>query len=293
MDRLLHLLCRRKLAAMDKRSQPSDSATLRPVPFDNVGNSCYINSTLQALLCVDNVRSVLEQDRFSTEALAIVLHNAYYPSAASIVPSSYVMDKEMYNGFQEDAHVFYLRMVEGMQVDLQAALFRGEMASVFTCSSCADVTVSNVENFVSLSLPILGEDGVPIASIRSALTHYLKGESGVTKTCRSCHCAGMTTAFSKKIQILKGPDVLVVQLKRWLSDGTLLDHHVSVDEVLRLDDQEYRLQSVVHHKGVSPAYGHYIAFTSCDGPASATRQWRCYDDSDVMVWHGRVDDGRS
>ena len=63
--------------------------------------------------------------------------------------------------------------------------------------------------------------------------------------------------------MIRHPDVLWVQLRRWRWDSVtgvarLLEHRVHIDEVVEMHGVTYRLHSFVVHIGASPNSGHTV-----------------------------------
>ena len=260
---------------------PMESFSARSSPLRNVGNSCFINSTLQALFCLGSVRECISKSEFADELLIRVMQEAIRTPSAVYEPRIVVGSAECYKGVQDDAHVFYLTLLRRLGGGLRSKLFAGSIASRFACGTCSDESFSASEDIVSLSVSLLDDHGGLLTTTSAALTNYSKCVRGVQKECCSFVCKGASRSVSKSTIVLSTPEILVLQLKRWSSDGALLAHRVSADDVVEFGGRSYRLRSIVYHEGRSPAAGHYYSLCSYRDESTRHFAWWCYNDSVV------------
>ena len=74
-----------------------------------------------------------------------------------------------------------------------------------------------------------------------------------------CGACRSTAPPLKQFQLLRDPDTLVIQLKRWNAESNVLKHAVVPDRQLFAEGSEYSLKSIVCFIGQTIRAGHYTA----------------------------------
>ena len=262
--------------------------------FENVANTCWLNSIVQMLLhsekfvhALNSVHTPLDlplfnaglEKLFGTGILNELAHikDAYYGGERM-----YTLDKlrEVMSlvgpnafsfGIMQDAHEG-LRAVLGSLPDalvdadllpgqLGVDLFGIEKLSMCEFTVCSD-SVSNTEQLVELgvSIPQVG------SLLMELLVDELKSEEVVRK-CAECGCEGTGTLSS---WITKLPPILIVHLKRFDQFGNKIETSVEIPVVMNFAEIEgythgfYKLVGIVHHMGTT-AIGHYYTDFAFDG----------------------------
>ena len=154
-------------------------------------------------------------------------------------------------------------------------LFQHELVRTSECPACGELSVVNETNN---DLQVRFEDD---ATLAHTLQNTTFGDSLVTG--RRCTPCGKIADIMQTVRLETSPDVLVLQLVRFKSDGTKNMARISFSEHLNLtrftSDGEtftdYRLASVVHHRGATSG-GHYICVAK--NPAGL---WNRINDNEV------------
>lgn len=179
--------------------------------------------------------------------------------------------------------------------------FGGRLVSKLRCCNCGHCS-DTYETLIDLSLEIEDVDSVDTAL--ESFTKVEKIEDSETKfTCEKCK---EQVSIEKQLVLDKAPTVAALHLKRFKTDGSLvekIDKYVSFPLELDLHayadnsqtdnvEMKYDLYAVIVHIGFSYCSGHYYSFIR-----SAPNEWYKFDDSKVfttnkvllfffMVWCG-------
>ncbi|XP_063058397.1 ubiquitin carboxyl-terminal hydrolase 37-like isoform X2 [Engraulis encrasicolus] len=242
-------------------SSPSDSSSTAPTEssgsglplvvaknlgFPNLGNTCYMNATIQALLalkpfvndvlnCWGNghspiLRSMAElqmvrQTSGQGQTKGMLL-TAIRRSMSAICP-------EFLGDRQQDAHEFFLFLLIQMKEEGASLLahrcpvanLEFYITTIYTCSTCG-ISRDREEMFNHLSLP--AEGGVE---------HSLDSYFQTTLVEYSCQlCAGRQATAKPHFTTM--PKILVIHLKRFDSKARKTSHDISIPLQLRLSSGE-------------------------------------------------------
>lgn len=282
--------------------------------FVNLGNTCYLNSTLQALFHVPSFVYWLTTDNSHTKKcimfhlqnkclicpVAKTLHASHKHSESTIRPTDVysrlpLICRHLQRGSQEDAHEFLRYLLEGMErsyleccntgLDNMSKettpigqIFGGYIRTEVACLECGHVSTT-FQHFQDLILDIQSA-----SSVDEALDQYFATESlGDEYKCGKCK---RRIAATKKFFLEKPPKVLCVQLKRFEILGGKNNKHISLRQWVDLESYiykskgssqlRYKLVSMILHHGYSSSCGHYTAvgLTSAGG-------YHLFDDSSV------------
>ena len=261
----------------------SDEAGAVPQPpavFPNLGNTCYISTTVQALLHTPTTGDPLTAARLlsprvadgsSQQVQGFVdglccqqqfrcfvdgLRKLGTEQPGGAMPLDYTA-----NGRQQDAHLFLVDLLECISKPDAHLLFQGKSCTQSTCKGCGNKFEEDGDTFQTIQLPVKKEDrdrpGDKLGSLADAITNWVSGDHPDRK-CQTCNYVGHTT--QRHISAL--PENLVLCLLRYITSAKL-SHEVTVDADLHrkeFADAHYVLYAGVIHKGDSVREGHYVAY---------------------------------
>ncbi|XP_011183071.2 ubiquitin carboxyl-terminal hydrolase 36 isoform X1 [Zeugodacus cucurbitae] len=262
----------------------------------NVGNTCYLNSTLQALFHVPSMANWLISDVKHMEecnssenciiCAMIKTLEASQNNQSAIRPylvysKLKFICKHLLMGRQEDAHEFLRYLVEAMEkcfltrfrnykeLDQYSKettplnqILGGYLKSAVRCLSCGHVSVT-FQHFQDLLLDIRKAD-----TIDEALEGYFSRErlEDMGYKCESCK---KKVSATKQFSLERAPIVLCIQLKRFSVMGTKLNKQITIKPRIDLskfvsrkevgEQLTYKLVAMVTHLGASQHCGHYTA----------------------------------
>ena len=225
----------------------------------NLGASCFVNATLQAVLQVPGFKQAIQAGSSITErALQCTL--GLMTEKAAIVPTP--ITDLFYRGRQEDAHEFLVNLIA--ECSSVHNIFAGQEMPCLRCKHCRAGRDCVMETFLMLQLPLMGTSQA--RSIQEALGNYLHAEVEQTDfqdwCCYNTDCLEQGRALDKPLHgtnITSWPPCLVLALKRWDPVHGLLSHQIHCNDVLAAGDTMYKLHAVVTHIGLTANSGHYLA----------------------------------
>ncbi|XP_052565426.1 ubiquitin carboxyl-terminal hydrolase 36 isoform X1 [Culex pipiens pallens] len=279
----------------------------------NVGNTCYLNSTLQALFHVPAIANWLISDVTHRErcddsngqggciicAMAKTLLASQSQNQGAIKPylvysKLRLVCKHLVLGRQEDAHEFLRYLVEAMEKSYLARfknskefdqltkettplnqILGGYLRSEVKCLSCQHISTT-FQHFEDLLLDIRKAN-----SIEDALDVYFARER-LEENQYKCEACKKRVAATKQFSLERAPFALCIQLKRFSMMGGKINKHVDLRNRLDLSPYcktgklTYRLVSMVTHLGNTQHCGHY---TAIGGTESGS--YYVFDDSSV------------
>ncbi|XP_066992129.2 ubiquitin carboxyl-terminal hydrolase 36 [Anabrus simplex] len=233
----------------------------------NVGNTCYLNATLQALFHIPSLVNWLQSDSnhlskctftngsVQTECLICAVNKtlkASHNKSGNVIKPYLIINrlkmicKHFSHGQQEDAHEFLRYLIENMG---EAFLVRfrsenldsyskettplnqilgGYMRTEVTCLQCRGVSTT-FQHFQELLLDIRRANTLDDALVGYFQRERLDGDDAYR--CERCH---RKVSATKKFSIEKPPHVLCIQLKRFSVVGAKLNKHVSFTQRLDL-----------------------------------------------------------
>ncbi|CAG9862079.1 unnamed protein product [Phyllotreta striolata] len=280
----------------------------------NMGNTCYLNSTLQALFHVPALVNWLMSDKDHTAicqdsgglciicAMRKTLQDSQQRNANSIRPlliynKLRLVCRNLIPGRQEDAHEFLRYLVEAMEKaylnrfkncsDFDSKtkettplnqILGGYLRSAVRCLKCGHVSTT-FQHFQDLLVDIRKAQ-----TLDEALELYFSREKLDDESyhCESCQ---KKVPATKQFSLERAPMVLCVQLKRFSVTNNKITKHLNFRQRLDLTKFArhrpnvpliYRLVALVTHMGPTVSCGHYTAVAQA--PSGSFYQ---FDDSMV------------
>ncbi|AYV76266.1 MAG: ubiquitin carboxyl-terminal hydrolase 2 [Terrestrivirus sp.] len=246
------------------------------VGLKNLGNTCYMNASLQ---CLRNIKSFREHifdenknnlngnNNKLIKSYYKFVHNIWEPAMNKTVMSPADIKNEFgkykrnFSGFgQQDAQEFIIYLLDAIHENTKnenkqsiiSELFVGKYKSTVVCGNCEHSSIT-YEDFMFLSLPVTEnlEKSLSMFSAHDDLDNNNKYK------CEKCKHESIAT---KMMQIHKMPNVLIVYLKRF-NVHKKIDNYMDapLTYINNNDGNTYELTGIVNHFGTKHG-GHYTAY---------------------------------
>ncbi|CAH2039509.1 unnamed protein product, partial [Iphiclides podalirius] len=265
--------------------------------MQNVGNTCYLNSTLQALFHVPALANWLVSEANHTEkcnqqeacvicGMRATLMTTQKSGGAPVKPWQVysklrLICRHLTPGRQEDAHEFLRYLVEAMEkcylsrfinsdkLDQYSKettplnqILGGYLRSTVRCLACHHLSTT-YQHFQDLLLDIRKH-----STLDEALDSFFSRER-LEDLGYKCEACNKKVSATKQFFIERAPMVLCIALKRFSLAGGKLSKHVQFRKKITLNKYiynknnpqqlSYKLVSLVTHLGPSQNCGHYTA----------------------------------
>ncbi|NXF89072.1 UBP36 hydrolase, partial [Eubucco bourcierii] len=279
--------------------------------LQNVGNTCFLNSTVQCLTYTPPLANYLLSKEHSRKCrhggfcMLCIMQNhtiqAFANSGNVIKPVFFIrnLKKIAHNirfGRQEDAHEFLRYTIDAMQkaclngctkLDRQTQattlvhqIFGGYLRSRVKCSVCKNVS-DTYDPYLDLALEI-----EQAANIVQALELFVKPDLLGGENAYMCAKCKKKVSASKRFTIHRASNVLTLSLKRFAVFGRRkITKDVGYPELLNIrpymsqkdgDPVMYGLYAVLVHSGFSCNAGHYYCYVK-----ASNGQWYQMNDNVV------------
>uniref|UniRef100_A0AAQ4QK21 ubiquitinyl hydrolase 1 n=1 Tax=Gasterosteus aculeatus aculeatus TaxID=481459 RepID=A0AAQ4QK21_GASAC len=277
----------------------------------NLGNTCFLNSTVQCLTYTPPLANYLlskEHSRACHQSgfcMICIMQNhiiqAFANTANAIKPVSFIRDlkkiaRHFRFGSQEDAHEFLRYTIDAMQkaclngypkLDRQTQattlvhqIFGGYLRSRVKCSICKSVS-DTYDPYLDIALEIRQS-----ANIVRALELFVKPDMLSGENAYMCAKCKKKVPATKRFTVHRTSNVLTLSLKRFANfSGGKITKDVGYPEFLNIrpymsqssgDPVMYGLYAVLVHSGYSCHAGHYYCYVK-----ASNGQW--YQMNDSMV----------
>ncbi|XP_068002867.1 ubiquitin carboxyl-terminal hydrolase 42 [Melanerpes formicivorus] len=265
------------------------------VGLQNLGNTCFLNSTLQCLtytpplanymLSLEHTQSCHEEGFCMMCTMETHINQVLCCSNNAIKPTSVInglkrIGKHFHFGSQEDAHEFLCFTVDALQkaclngstkldrssqaTTLIYQIFGGYLRSRVKCLNCKAVS-DTYEPFLDITLDIKA-----VTSVTRALEQFVKPEQLDGENSYKCSKCKKMVPASKRYTIHRASNVLTISLKRFANfTGGKINKDVKYPEYLDLraymsqsigEPLIYALYAVLVHSGFNCNAGHYLCF---------------------------------
>ncbi|XP_015211882.2 ubiquitin carboxyl-terminal hydrolase 36 [Lepisosteus oculatus] len=282
----------------------------------NLGNTCFLNSTVQCLTYTPPLANYLlskEHSRACHQSgfcMMCVMQNhiiqAFANTGNAIKPVSFIRDlkkiaRHFRFGSQEDAHEFLRYTIDAMQkaclsgytkLDRQTQattlvhqIFGGYLRSRVKCSVCKSVS-DTYDPYLDIAVEIR-----QAANIVRALELFVKPDVLSGENAYMCAKCKKKVPATKRFTVHRPSNVLTLSLKRFANfSGGKITKDVGYPEFLNIrpymsqssgDPVMYGLYAVLVHSGYSCHAGHYYCYVK-----ASNGQW--YQMNDSMVHSSNI-----
>lgn len=283
--------------------------------LDNLGATCYLNATIQAIAhCPKLVHRIVnsrsdtqeqgqaqeqeqEKDHPTVDALRHLLIRMWGGGRVSIRPHDLLrslaapMAKQGIMEMRDvhDANELYM-VISDILCESNPSIKRmmeGKTRGSTVCGKCGATSLTPLEPFVALNLDFKDNSNHFLEEMitRSFASEEIEGYQCDADSCKS-HSNSHRT-----LELCELPTALTFVLKRFLLDGNVNRAEVTIPGTITIrgpHSASYNLCSVICHSGQSQAGGHYV--TVARHPGSG--EWSIHDDdgtiglSDSINCHG-------
>ena len=255
--------------------------------LDNLGATCYMNATIQAIAhcpkLVETIVDVGDQKNEVLSSLRKLLIRMWEGTHGSIPPRRLLhslaapMAKQGITEMRDvhDANELYM-VLSDVLCESTAALktmLEGKTRGSTVCGRCGATSLTPLEPFVALNLDF--KDASP-HSLEEMIERLFATEEIEGYQCDACKSRSIS---KKNLQLFELPCVLTFVLKRFLPDGRVNRADVSLPGSITIRGSRtvtYRLCSVVCHSGHSQQGGHYVT------AARVREEWSIHDDESTI-----------
>lgn len=267
-----------------------------PQGISNFGNSCFLNSTLQSLMSIEKLQTVLSswpsmETHMSLTKCLLALHknvdfgNSTVRQLLYDLPSIYNMMRQSLE--QCDAEECLTKILAGMEEEFGNfvfdQLFGGLMKQNRVCPCCSLTSFGPPAMFNVLPLSMTHEP----TSLHARIAGFHRAER-LEEMTHCARCGEDVVGALVSHEIVAWPQTVILQLKRFAS--TSVSAVKEFEEVVDFDEELhcgglYQLRAVIVHEGTSANSGHYFAYVK--------RNERWFRGSDMAVRIVSFDDVKS
>ena len=267
------------------------SASNKIVGLNNIGNTCFMNATLQCLFSLNKLNNLIIQniDKYKIDSISkeyIDLLNDYEKQTESFEPQSFCyivrenfklnnqIEEDIFQ--QEDAHEFLSKLLDHLtNEDIENnQILRDNFKNLIYINLITQMQQNEIswtgqteENTTNIPVPIIGNELV------DCLNDFFKKET-------------LENEIQKQYQISFLAEYLIIQLKRFNPDLTKnttdinfpiknlnLKNYLSKD--IKNKNANYNLIGIIAQSGGDLSSGHYIAYTKRND------KWYKFDDEKI------------
>lgn len=257
--------------------------------FNNLGNTCYLNSGLQMLIQNSDLCNIILAFRDKSDVLSNFAkfiddyHNNSNdnPLSPKYIKKLVARRNEIFAGYgQQDSSEFIVFLLELLNKEINTycgnkniidKIFEIEITTSTKCKvlNCLNVS-NNIEKSTILMLN-LNKDCKNLDDCYNFAKQKVKFEGDEKYYCEKCEKKRIA---SQRKDISRWPKNLIVWLRRYEQQGTRLSKHAQEIQIPILWRGEYHLKGIVLHSG-SLFGGHYVY------AGKVNEKWYLFNDSSV------------
>ncbi|XP_053933781.1 inactive ubiquitin carboxyl-terminal hydrolase 50 [Cuculus canorus] len=220
----------------------------------NLGNTCYMNATLQCLCSVPPLleyflsgkyeTALPEENDESVTAFGSLISSMWCGKSDCVSPegfhSAFAKRYPVFSrGMQQDAQEFLICVLDELhkafikpskrrhgteaeasrgsvgETSIITQLFEGQLSYSVKCLKCK-TTINRPENFTILSVPIPSKTS---CSLQDCLEHFFQQDTLTRNNQVHCFCCGTKQDTAVKGTVTKAPQIIIFHLKRFEWQG--------------------------------------------------------------------------
>ncbi|XP_054160386.1 ubiquitin carboxyl-terminal hydrolase 2-like [Oppia nitens] len=281
--------------------------------LDNLGNTCYMNSSIQALHAIPELRQHISQINCN-KPLHLSFKKLFHEldsmtDETSVDPTNFwqtfaEFNSEFQDKEQHDAQEFLRYLINGLHDEINTVQAKPKTQTDKQINSnkawdyynkyvdnsyLVDLFVGQFkstvrcdyckhesccyETFWDLSISIPEVDHQ--ITIVECLRYYFTDEQLTGDSMPTCDTCAARRSSTKLLAFRRTPKILVIQLKRFLNDGKKISRLVTIETQITIDGLDYSIFALITHKGHTCLKGHYVCYCKVDD------QWYTYDDEEI------------
>lgn len=282
--------------------------------LDNLGNTCYMNTTLQALYAIREFRNYITQSKTHSplhRTLSKLFKEMMTCKEKSVSPSEFrdeiikIMPQFEGKG-QQDAQEFLRYIIDRIHEEVNEAkinktkvkpepksakeswnlylkfmdnsflvkLFVGQLSSTIKCTHCQNESYC-WDTFWDISLSL--PEGDKDSDIKDCLKGYTAQEILDNDSMPTCSKCKVKRKSIKTLQIVRSPLILIIQLKKFGNDGQKISKSVKANYRIWINCVPYQLFACICHNGDDSYTGHYTVFCRYE----SSQKWYFFDDNEM------------
>jgi ubiquitin C-terminal hydrolase len=271
------------------------------ITFNNLGNTCYINSVLQCFIYNDFFKKYITGDLKKITELNLE-DSSYNVNLVEFLNDFFKFNKSFRRFEQNDAHEFLINFLDnltkipGEKINTNEYFesflknnnyspfawgFHGTLRNSIKCSCCKSVSERyDIFNSINLNVPAFQKN----VSVTSLFQDFLKKESNDDQNnLYYCDTCNSNQESEQKLHLSIIPQNLIISLKRYTAVGEKIISDVDIQETLNINGTSlsgvkkifnYKLVSILNHFG-NLYSGHY------NTSVKSNSEWYNIDDNVV------------